>query len=447
MKRAIRHVGHLLCTLALLFCFALPAAASDETSYFDCTLFLYGIDAAAENITASSCAIQVQAGDGSGDTWAVASYGVTSGATYYLATDPYDSSVNTVAELIMGDAASGIAVFRLESRIDSRTAPVLRTLDGLNTGDGVVVAGMAEDSDGLYLFSRGAVLQGLNGQSGGYSLIQLEDGTYPLSEVNIQPIAALMMDVGQVVGFYTDSYLALPAGYIMPNAGGIGSLGSGTTEPEPGPGSEDPSSGAEEPSGGSYTLESIQTNTGTQELLEQARTQQGQTQTVQIVLIAAAVLAAAGIVVFAILRSRKNPAGGSQPSRHDQTDEEQGQAVGKTEYVGGEDYGKTQPAQSQYRVVPLPGTPGEARDIPIQGLTFGRSPECDVVFSPDTAGVSGKHCSLRWRNGALFLTDLGSSFGTLLGDGRKLSNESADLKPGDSFCLGSHKIGFRVEEL
>ena len=447
MKRAIRHVGHLLCTLALLFCFALPAAASDETSYFDCTLFLYGIDAAAENITASSCAIQVQAGDGSGDTWAVASYGVTSGATYYLATDPYDSSVNTVAELIMGDAASGIAVFRLESRIDSRTAPALRTLDGLNTGDSVAVAGMAEDSDGLYLFSRGAVLQGLNGQSGGYSLIQLEDGTYPLSEVNIQPIAALMTDVDQVAGFYTGSYLALPAGYIMPNAGGIGSLGSGTTEPEPGPGSEDPSSGAEEPSGGSYTLESIQTNTGTQELLEQARTQQGQTQTVQIVLIAAAVLAAAGIVVFAILRSRKNPAGGSQPSRHDQTDEEQGQAVGKTEYVGGEDYGKTQPAQSQYRIVPLPGTPGEARDIPIQGLTFGRNPECDVVFSPDTAGVSGKHCSLRWRNGALFLTDLGSSFGTLLGDGRKLSNESADLKPGDSFCLGSHKIGFRVEEL
>ena len=447
MKRAIRHVGHLLCTLALLFCFALPAAASDETSYFDCTLFLYGIDAAAENITASSCAIQVQAGDGSGDTWAVASYGVTSGATYYLATDPYDSSVNTVAELIMGDAASGIAVFRLESRIDSRTAPVLRTLDGLNTGDSVAVAGMAEDGDGLYLFSRGAVLQDLNGQSGSYSLLRLEDGTYPLSEINIQMVGALMTDVDEVAGFYTGSYLALPAGYIMPNAGGIGSLGSGTTEPEPGPGSEDPSSGAEEPSGGSYTLESIQTNTGTQELLEQARTQQGQTQMVQIVLIAAAVLAAAGIVVFAILRSRKNPAGGSQPSQHHQADEEQGQAFGKTEYVGGEDYGKTQPAQSQYRIVPLPGTPGEAREIPIQGLTFGRNPECDVVFSPDTAGVSGKHCSLRWRNGALFLTDLGSSFGTLLGDGRKLSNESADLKPGDSFCLGSHKIGFRVEEL
>ena len=148
MKRAIRHVGHLLCTLALLFCFALPAAASDETSYFDCTLFLYGIDAAAENITASSCAIQ---GDGSGDTWAVASYGVTSGATYYLATDPYDSSVNTVAELIMGDAASGIAVFRLESRIDSRTAPVLRTLDGRN-----LLSGFAEMVKHALLDSREA---------------------------------------------------------------------------------------------------------------------------------------------------------------------------------------------------------------------------------------------------------------------------------------------------
>ena len=268
-----------------------------------------------------------------------------------------------------------------------------------------------------------------------------------MSEVNIQPIAALMMDVDQVVGFYTDSYLALPAGYIMPNAGGIGSLGSGATEPETDPGDEEPSSGTEEPSGGSYTLESIQANAGTQELLEQARAQQGQSRMLQIALIAAAVLAAAGIVVFAILRSRKNPAGGSQPSQHHQTDEEQRQTFGKTEYVGAEDYGKTQPAQSQYRVVPLPGTPGEARDIPIQGLTFGRNPECGVVFSPDTAGVSGKHCSLRWRSGALFVTDLGSSFGTLLGDGRKLSNESADLKPGDSFFLGSHKIGFRVEEL
>ena len=123
MKWAMKYFGHVLCTLALIVCFAQPASAADETNYFDCTVFLDGFDSAVENITASCCAIQVQAGDGSGDAWVVASYGVTSGSTYYLATDPYDSSVSTVAELIMGDAESGVAVFRLDSPLTSRTAP------------------------------------------------------------------------------------------------------------------------------------------------------------------------------------------------------------------------------------------------------------------------------------------------------------------------------------
>ena len=158
-------------------------------------------------------------------------------------------------------------------------------------------------------------------------------------------------------------------------------------------------------------------------------------------------IAAAGIIAFAIVRSRKKA--GFQASTS-QTADTGGNPVpdfGKTEYVGGEQYGETQPVQAQYRVVPLPGTPGNPREIPLQGLTFGRIPECDVVFPPDTPGVSGKHCSLRWRGGSLFLTDLGSSYGTLLEDGRKLSNESADLKPGMRFYLGSNKFGFQLEEL
>ena len=161
MKRAMKYFGHFLCTLALIVCFAQPVSAADETNYFDCTVFLYGFDSAVENITASSSAIQIQAGDGSGDTWVIASYGVTGGSTYYLATDPYDSSVGSVAELIMGDAESGVAVFRLDSPLTSRTAPALRTPDGLNVGDSAVVAGVADDSDGMFLFSRGVTLQGL----------------------------------------------------------------------------------------------------------------------------------------------------------------------------------------------------------------------------------------------------------------------------------------------
>ena len=337
MKRTMKYFGHFLCTLALIVCFAQPVSAADETNYFDCTVFLYGFDAAVENITASSSAIQIQAGDGSGDTWVVASYGVTSGSTYYLATDPYDSSVGSVAELIMGDAESGVAVFRLDRPLTSRTAPALRTLDGLNEGEGAVVAGVADDSDGMFLFSRGVLLQGLADQSG-YTRLQLEDGAYPLSELDILPIGAVMSDVDEVIGFYLEGYQALPAGYIMSDAGGIGSLGSGESEPSsPDPTDPEPGSGGEEPA---YTLESIQTNTGTQTLLEQARAQQGQTRILQIVLIAAAGIAAAGIIAFAIVRSRKKASSQASTSQTTDTGGNPAPDFGKTEYVGGEQYGK-----------------------------------------------------------------------------------------------------------
>lgn len=445
MKQAVmKYFRQTLCILALILCFNQPASATGETNYFDCTVFLYGFDSAVENITASCSAIQIQAGDGSGDTWVVASYGVTSGSTYYLATDPYDSSVGSVAELIMRDAESGVVVFRLDSPLTSRTAPALRTLDGLNVGDSAVVAGVADDSDGMFLFSRGVTLQGLADQSG-YTRLQLEDGSYPLSELDILPIGAVMSDMDEVIGFYLEGYQALPAGYIMSNAGGIGSLGNGEPEPSsPEPADPEPGSDGEKPA---YTLESIQTNTGTQVLLEQARAQQGQTRVLQIVLIAAAGIVAAGIIAFAVVRSRKKAGSQAGTPKTADTGGNLAPDFGKTEYIGGESYGETQPVQTQYRVVPLPGTPGNPQEIPIQGLIFGRNPECDVVFPPDTPGVSGKHCSLRWRGGSLFLTDLGSSFGTLLEDGRKLSNESADLKPGTCFYLGSNKFGFHLEEL
>ena len=48
MKRTMKYFGHFLCTLALIVCFAQPVSAADETNYFDCTVFLYGFDAAVE---------------------------------------------------------------------------------------------------------------------------------------------------------------------------------------------------------------------------------------------------------------------------------------------------------------------------------------------------------------------------------------------------------------
>ena len=68
-----------------------------------------------------------------------------------------------------------------------------------------MVAGVADDSDGMFLFSRGVTLQGLADQSG-YTRLQLEDGSYPLSELDILPIGAVMSDVDEVIGFYLEGY-------------------------------------------------------------------------------------------------------------------------------------------------------------------------------------------------------------------------------------------------
>lgn len=406
--------------------------------YYDCVLFLYGLNNAPEVVTQCN-AIQVQAGDGSDDIWAVASYEVTNGATQYLVTDPTDVEKNSLAELIAGDAASGIAVFRLTNQVPGRTSPALRTLDGLASGDFVAVAGIAEDADSMYFFSRGACIQDLQTRNG-YSCLTLTDGSNPLSELNIHPIAAVMTSENEIVGFYTGNYSALPSGYIMTGADGIGSLenGGGGEAPSTPPDGET----GEKPPASNYRVETVEGNTGVDELLKQAEAERNQAKIIKIVLIVAAAAVAAGLVAFALFRSKRTrPA---DPVYR--TPQKPAEPMGKTEYVGAQDYGKTAPAESQFRIVPLAGTPGSEREVPLQGLTFGRSPECDVTFALDTGGVSGKHCSLIWSGGVLYLKDLGSSYGTLLEDGRKLVGEETEVKAGTRFYLGSHKIGFQIIE-
>lgn len=439
MERTRKWFGSIICVLALLFYMSPTVIAAEDVKYYDCVLFLYGVNSVPEVVTQCS-AIQVRAGDGSGDIWAVASYQVTTGATQYLATDPTDVDRYSLAELIAGDAASGIAVFRLTNQVSGRTAPALRTLDGLASGDSVAVAGIAEDADSMYFFSRGANIQGLQTQNG-YSRLTLTDGSSPLSELNIYPVAAVMTSENEVVGFYTGNYSALPSGYIMTGTDGIGSLeNSGGNEAPPTP--SDGGTG-EKPSADNYKVETVEGNTGVDELLKQAEAERNQTKILKIVLIVAAVAIAVGLVAFALFRSKRTRAA-DPVYRKEEVPHKPAEPMGKTEYVGAQDYGKTAPAESQFRIAPLAGTPGSEREVPLQGLTFGRSPDCDVTFAPDTGGVSGKHCSLIWRGGVLYLKDLGSSYGTLLEDGRKLTGEETAVEAGTRFYLGSHKIGFQI---
>lgn len=72
-------------------------------------------------------------------------------------------------------------------------------------------------------------------------------------------------------------------------------------------------------------------------------------------------------------------------------------------------------------------------------LTIGRNADsCNVVFPASTAGVSGKHCQVWFDNGCVWVKDLGSSHGTFLSAGTKLTaGQPIKIKPGEQICLGS----------
>lgn len=92
---------------------------------------------------------------------------------------------------------------------------------------------------------------------------------------------------------------------------------------------------------------------------------------------------------------------------------------------------------------------GQAFPVGSTPVIIGRSPsDCTIVFKEGTPGVSGKHCSVYYNSDAnvFTLTDLGSSYGTFLGNGMKLTaNSPINLKSGDIFYIGEKTNILKVE--
>ena len=66
-------------------------------------------------------------------------------------------------------------------------------------------------------------------------------------------------------------------------------------------------------------------------------------------------------------------------------------------------------------------------------MVLGRRADSDLIFGPNDAKCSGQHCELAWRDGRLWLTDLGSTNGTLVAGNRVTTTP---LKSGDVVELG-----------
>ena len=92
---------------------------------------------------------------------------------------------------------------------------------------------------------------------------------------------------------------------------------------------------------------------------------------------------------------------------------------------------------------------GMRYDISKHTMTIGRDRNtCTMVFPEDTPGISSNHCSIYFdmRTKTFMLTDNGSTYGTYLGDGRKLTKGVPEsLEPGSTFALADKSNEFKVE--
>lgn len=92
---------------------------------------------------------------------------------------------------------------------------------------------------------------------------------------------------------------------------------------------------------------------------------------------------------------------------------------------------------------------GQRFEITGQTLTIGRDQHsCTFVFPEDTPGISSNHCSVYFdaRTKAFVLTDNGSTYGTYLSDGRKLTKGVPEtLLPGSTFSLADKTNVFKVD--
>ena len=94
------------------------------------------------------------------------------------------------------------------------------------------------------------------------------------------------------------------------------------------------------------------------------------------------------------------------------------------------------------------GLRGSGFRITGSGVTIGREPSCEAAFPQGSEGsnkVSRRHCKLYFENGRLLLVDLGSTNGTYMADGRRLTpGQPVAVKPGDRFYLDNPDNMFEI---
>jgi pSer/pThr/pTyr-binding forkhead associated (FHA) protein len=80
-------------------------------------------------------------------------------------------------------------------------------------------------------------------------------------------------------------------------------------------------------------------------------------------------------------------------------------------------------------------------------LVIGRDARlANIVYPPNTPGVSSVHCEVKYENGMFVLIDKNSSNGTFLADGTRLTpNQPYPIARKNGFYLASRENMFEIE--
>lgn len=91
---------------------------------------------------------------------------------------------------------------------------------------------------------------------------------------------------------------------------------------------------------------------------------------------------------------------------------------------------------------------GKAMDLDQNGVIIGRDARmCNLIIPGDSGHISKKHAQLRFDSVSrgYSLEDLGSTNGTFLASGQRLSPGTPyQLRPGDRFYLATPEIAFEL---
>ncbi|MBE6756223.1 MAG: FHA domain-containing protein [Ruminococcaceae bacterium] len=105
------------------------------------------------------------------------------------------------------------------------------------------------------------------------------------------------------------------------------------------------------------------------------------------------------------------------------------------------------PLTGKYYLIGVKGVfEGKKYSIDNKAVIGRNSERCNVVFPENHPGISAVHCEIVRSGSGLVIKDCGSSYGTFIGSGEKLTpNNPVVLRSGDMFWVGDKENVFEVK--